>query len=83
MKSIIVIHEKDKSDNDKSVIGVATSRANALEMIAEYYGKGQHVVTDLKFLREDNIDFTCTIEVLGNWGGFYDVWGEDFILNKL
>ncbi len=83
MKSIIVIHEKDKSDNDKSVIGVATSRANALEMIAEYYGKGQHTITDFKDIREDNIDFTCTIEVLGNWGGFYNVWGEDFILNEL
>ena len=83
MKSIIVIHEKDKSDNDKSVIGVATSRANALEMIAEYYGKRQHVMTDLKDVREDNIDFTCAIEVMENWGGFYNVWGEYFILNKL
>jgi len=83
MKNIIVIHEKDKSDNDRSVIGVATSRAKALEMMDEYYGKGDHVMTDFKDIRENNIDFSCKIEVEGVYGGFYEIWGEDFCIDSI
>ena len=83
MKNIIVIHEKDKSDNDKTIIGVASSRIKALEMMEYYYGKGQHIMTDFKDIREDNIDFTCKIEVEGVWGGFYEIWGEDFCIDSI
>jgi hypothetical protein len=83
MKNIIVIHEKDKSDNDRSVIGVATSRAKALEMMDEYYGKGDHVMTDFKDIRENNLDFSCKIEVQGGYGGFYEIWGEDFCIDSI
>jgi hypothetical protein len=83
MAQVIVIHEKDKSDNDRSVIGVASSREKALEMIDEYYGKGDHVMTDFKDIREDNLDFSCKIEVEGVYGGFYSVWGEDFSIDRL
>ena len=80
---IIVIHEKDKSDKLKSVIGVASSREKALEMMDEYYGKGQHTMTDFKDIREGNIDFSCNIEVDGVWGGFYEIWGEYFSIDSI
>jgi hypothetical protein len=83
MKQVIVIHERDKSDNDRRVIGVASNREKALSIIDEHYGKGQHVITDFKDIRENNLDFSCSIEVEGVYGGFYKVWGEDFCIDSV
>ena len=33
---VMVIHEEDLSDGDRSVVGVATTRDKDLEMIKEY-----------------------------------------------
>ena len=59
---VLVIHEKDLSDGDRSVVGVATTRKEALRMIEEYYGIGTDVdavMTEFEDIRENNIDFSC------------------------
>lgn len=78
----MVIHEKDLSDNDRSVIGVATTRDKALEMIREYYGEDA-VMTDFEDIRDSNLDFSCIVTVSGYLGGVYKVWAEDFNINML
>lgn len=79
---VMIIHEKDLSDKNRSVIGVATNRENALRMINEYYGEDA-VMTEFKDIREDNFDFSCKITVSGFLGGIYEVWGEDFNINMI
>lgn len=80
---IIVIHETDKIDHEKIVIGVASSRIRALEMITEYYGIDQHQMTEFRDVRDDNIDFSCKITVEGMLGGIYQVWGEYFTIDMI
>jgi hypothetical protein len=82
MALVTVIKGRDLSDNEIRVIGVATNRENALRMINEYYGE-ESVMTNFKDIREDNIDFSCTISVSGLLGGVYRVWGEDYEINNL
>lgn len=79
---VIVIHEKDLSDNDRSVIGVATTRKEALRMIKEYYDEDT-VMTDFEDIRDSNLDFSCKMEVPGKFGGKYSIWAEDFNINML
>lgn len=81
MQRVIVIHEMNKDDNDTTVIGVASSREKALEIIKEYYG--EQVMTDFRDVRENNIDFACRVTVEGKLGGKYDVIGEDFVIDSL
>lgn len=81
-KFVMVIHEKDLEDKDRRVIGVATTRVDALKMITEYYGRDA-VMTEFKDIREDNIDFSCKIIVHSFLGGIYKVWVEDFELNTI
>jgi hypothetical protein len=83
MKNVIALIELDKSDREKTLIGIATTRERALEIINYYYGPGDHVVIDFTDVREDNIDFICDIKVEGKFGGVYQVWGEDFIVDSL
>lgn len=80
---IIVIHETDKIDHEKIVIGVTSSRIRALEMITEYYGIDQHQMTEFRDVRDDNIDFSCKITVEGMLGGIYQVWGEYFTIDMI
>ena len=82
----MVIHETDLSNGERSVVGVATNREEALKMINEYYGVGTDddtFMSDFKDIREDNLDFSCIITVTGFLGGIYKVWTEDFNLNSL
>lgn len=62
MKTVLVIVEYDYSDKERSVIGVASDRENALLIIRDYYGKD---AVESKFIdyRESGIDFSLTIEV--------------------
>lgn len=83
---VMVIHEEDLSDGDRSVIGVATTRDKALEMIREYYGFGEEykeeaVMSDFKDIRDNNLDFSCIVTVSGYLGGVYKIWAEDFNIN--
>ena len=83
---VIVIHERDLTDGDRSVVGVATNREKALKLINEYYGIGTDrdaTMSEFKDIREDNLDFSCKITVSGLWGGIYKVWGEDFNINMI
>lgn len=80
MNNLIVIHEIDRTDNDKVVIGVASSREKALELMNKHYGK--HVMTNFKDVRE-TIDFSCNIKTEGKFGRLYDVYGEWFTLDRL
>ena len=80
MKNVIVIHEADRTDNDKVVIGVASNREKALEIINQHYG--EHVMTNFKDVRE-SIDFTCNIKTEGKFGRLYDVCGECFTIDSI
>lgn len=76
---VMVIHEMDLSDRERIVIGVATNRKEALEIIREYYGK-EAVFSEFRDIRNDNLDFDVKVSVDGNK---YYVWGEDFTINSI
>lgn len=81
---VMVICEKDLKDKEKGVIGVATDREEALEMIKEYYGIGKNAeMSSFKDIREYNLDFRCIVTVSGFLGGVYSVWAEDFVINQI
>lgn len=95
---VMVIHEKDLSDKEEIVIGVATNREEALRMIKEYYGVDKEVeklfdddsqidieavISDFRDIRENNLDFSCIVTVSGFLGGVYKVWAEDFVINQI
>lgn len=83
---VLVIHEKDLENGDRSVVGVATTREEALRMINECYGIGTDedaVMTEFKDIRDYNTDFSCLITVSGYLGGTYRVWAEDFNINSI
>lgn len=79
MKNVIVIQEVDQED--KIVIGVASTREKALELIDEYYG--EYKSKDFQDIRKDNIDFVVTIVVEGYLGGTYNVIGECFFIDSI
>jgi hypothetical protein len=83
MKNIIVVHEIDFENRKRSVVCVASSRFKALELMREYYGEGRHIIIDFKDIREDNIDFKCTVVVSGKHGGVYDIIAEDFKIDSI
>jgi hypothetical protein len=61
MKMVIVIHEKDLSDNESIVIGVADSVENAEKVIKEYYGEFKEI--ELTHEGDSNIEYIKVIEV--------------------
>ena len=63
---LIVIHEKDQDDNEKTVIGVAASVKNAESMIEEYYGKGNYTEVSFNDIRDSNLEYSKVIEVKWN-----------------
>ena len=83
-EQILVIHEKDLDDNERSVIGVSDSVDNALKVIKEYYGDYTEVrsrdmnVSNLEFEKLLELFYTpekkATYQVL--------VWTEWFSLNE-
>ena len=83
MKNIIVIHEINTEDKKRSVVCVASTREKALELMTEYYGKGQHTIINFKDIREDNFDFKCRVVVSGKFGGVYDIIAEDFQIDSI
>ncbi len=80
MQIVIVIHEIDE-DQDHVIVGVASTRTKALEIISEYYG--EHVLTNFRDIRENSIDFSCTVKVEGKFGGSYEIFGENFVIDSL
>lgn len=79
MKTVLVIVEYDYSDKEKSVIGVASDRENALLIIRDYYGKD---AVESKFMdyRDSGVDFSVTIEA----DRFeYRVTAMDFEINQI
>jgi hypothetical protein len=79
---VIVINEKDSSDGEINVIGVASDRENALRIIKEYYGE-ESTMLNFKDIRDSGLDFTALIEVPGNLGGKYNIWADDFYINEV
>ena len=76
---MIVIHEVDLKDKEETIIGVATTRDEAMRMIKEYYGNEVNIA-DFRDIRDSGIDFDCFISVDG---GYYRVTGLDFEINKI
>lgn len=79
MKTVLVIVEYDYSDKEKSVIGVASDRENALLIIRDYYGKD---AVESKFMdyRDSGVDFSVTIEA----DRFeYRITAMDFEINQI
>jgi hypothetical protein len=79
---VIVINEKDSSDGEINVIGVASDRENALRIIKEYYGE-ESTILNFKDIRDSGLDFTALIEVPGDLGGKYNIWADDFYINEV
>jgi len=61
MKEIYVLHEKDHSNNEESIIGVADSSENALKIMCEYYGKHKEIY--LNKVEESGIEWIRKLQV--------------------
>lgn len=85
MKNVLVIQGIDKSDNERTVIGVADGIENALLLIDKYYGNGQYKQVAFDRVRESNIEFEMTIECksLDETPYACFIWGEWFIGNEV
>lgn len=70
-RSLIVIHEKDLSDNEKIVIGVADSIENAEKIIKEYYGN--YIEKSHIDIRDSNLEYSKILEVEGAFQQTYNV----------
>lgn len=79
---VIVIRERDLSDNEVMVVGVVSNRENALKMIDNYYGKDA-IQSSFIDVRDSNIDFYMSIHVPGNFGGDYKITAEDFLIDDM
>ena len=79
-KWVLIIRERDLSDNDQYNIGIASNRENALNMIGNYYGKDaiQHNFIDV---RDSNVDFIIDVIVHGGLGGTYRVTVEEYLID--
>lgn len=56
MKEILVIQE------DNTIIGVVSTKENALKMIQDYFGSDSFIF-DIIDVRDSGIEFTCTVNV--------------------
>jgi hypothetical protein len=61
--NLIVIHERDHDDNDKSVIGVADSVKNAESIIEEYYGDSNYRIISFQDIRDCSLEYSKVIEI--------------------
>jgi hypothetical protein len=64
--NIIVIHEKDFSDEEQIVIGVCDSVKKAEGLIKEYYGEFKELT--YHDIRDSDLEYCKSIEVLGHMG---------------
>lgn len=62
--NVKVILETDNSDLETIVIGVASSRETAMEIINNYYGSDL-VISDFNDYRDSGIDSTMIVELGG------------------
>ena len=63
--NLLVIHEKDHSDGEECVLGVAESVEMAENMIEKYYGKGQYKEISKNDIRDSNLEYSKVLEVKG------------------
>jgi hypothetical protein len=61
--NLIVIHERDHDDNERSVIGVADSVENAESIIDEWYGTNNYRVMAFQDIRDSGIEYVQVIEI--------------------
>jgi len=81
-KCVLVIRERDLSDNEIMVLGVASNRENALKIIEIYYGKDA-VYSSFVDIRDSNIDFYMSVHVPGDHGGDYRITTEDYLIDDM
>lgn len=83
MKSLLVIHEKDLEDNEKTVIGVADSVENAEEMIKKYYGEFEEISRN--DIQDSGLEYSKVLEVKTVFANSYrvEVCLEWFCVNSL
>jgi hypothetical protein len=81
--NIIVIHEKDFSDDEQIVIGVCDSVKKAEVLIKEYYGKFEELT--YRDVRDSKIEYSKTLQVIDHKGDTYVVYItlEWFKLNEV
>lgn len=65
MKETIVIHEKDHSDKEECIIGVASSIIKAYSMMTEYYGEGMYEVLKTIDVRDSGVEEIYELQVIG------------------
>ena len=75
MKEILVIQEED------TIIGVASTKEKALELILEYFGNDSEI-RDIKDVRDSGIEFTCLI-ITKDSKWYYDVTVHYFTINEI
>lgn len=66
MKDVIVIHEKELSTREETVIGVADSVENAEFVIERYYGIGNFKEISFRDIRDSSLEYSKVIEVKDN-----------------
>lgn len=54
---ILVIHELDLSDNEETIIGVASCKEEAEEMIKTYYGSDLGELLGFRDVRDSGIEY--------------------------
>jgi hypothetical protein len=62
--NLLVIHELDEDDNEKSVIGIGDSLENAEALIEEHYGKGRYKEISFNDIRDSNLEYSKVIELI-------------------
>ena len=62
---VIVIHEKDCSDNEESIIGVVNSKENADSFIVNYYGNSLGRLIGVRDIRDSGIEYEYHYEING------------------
>lgn len=74
MKNVIVIHELDKQDNEKIVIGVCDSKINADLLVEEYYGIKNMKEISYHDVRDSNIECTRVLQIKDSINeGYYNI----------
>ena len=84
MNKILVIQEKDLSDMEISVIGVAGNEIDALIMVNKYYGEHK-LLEEFDVYEYSQMCFSKELEVLDHKYEPYRVyvWAEWFYLNEI
>lgn len=76
MKEILVIQEAD------TVIGVASTVENSLQMIQEYFGENSEIISK-RHIEDSGLEYVCEVFVREDDGYTYPIRVYYFAIDKL